>query len=180
MTDLSTESSDTQAERPAWPKTIGIISIILGGLYMCCGACGLVQLVRGPQQMPEGVSPPPQPPPMSAIMQVVGLLLAIVLLAAGILLVNRREAGRWLHLIYSIVAIPTGLVGLVVGFGITGAMRQWINDNPKMEKMGGFIMLMTYFFLAVGALPMLYNVFLLVWFGVLKRKADLGARDPLI
>src|SRR5262245_6912929 len=107
MSDVpfSPEMLDPPGELPRWPKTIGITSIVIGGLYVCCGACGLIQLVRGPQQMPEGVSPPPQPPPLSAAMQVVGFLLAIVLLAAGVLLLNRKEAGRWLHLIYAIIAI---------------------------------------------------------------------------
>jgi hypothetical protein len=169
-----TESA--QDEPPAWPKAIGIISIIIGGLFTTCGACGLVQLVRGPGQMPEGVTPPPQPPPIASVMQVVGFLLSIFLLTAGILLVNRKEAGRWLHLIYACLAIPSGLIGIVVSFGIMGAMRQWVNENPKLQQMSGLVMIGATVGMILGMLPMAYNIFLLIWFGLVKRKADLGAR----
>jgi cytochrome bd-type quinol oxidase subunit 1 len=167
-------------EPPVWPKAIGITSIIVGGLFVCCGACGLVQIVRGPQQMPEGVTAPPQPPMLATVMQVVGFFLSLVLLVAGILLVNRKEAGRWLHLIYAILAVPAGVLGLVVSVGMLGAMRQWVNENPKMQQMSGMIMGFTMVGMAIAAIPILYNVFLLIWFGVVKRKADLGAPPEVL
>jgi len=146
--DLAAFSDSPQ--RPGWPKAIGITSIVIGGLFVCCGACGLIQLARGPQPV-EGMTPPPQTPLLGAVMQVVGFFMSIVLLVAGILLVNRKEAGRWLHLIYAIVSIPTGLVGMFVTVA-----------------------------LFIAAIPMLYNIFLLIWFGFVKRKADLGAREDFV
>jgi hypothetical protein len=168
--------SDLPPEPPAWPRVIGITSIVIGSIMSGCGACGLASFaMQGRGTMPQGVTPPPSPPPMAAAMQVAGFLLALLLLVAGILLTMRKEPGRWAHLIYAIIAVPMGVLGMVVQSSMVGVMKQWIRDNPSMEKMQDFILLSVYLGFAVGVLLFGYNVFLLVWF-IVKRKADLGHR----
>jgi hypothetical protein len=176
MTDLAPSSSvsadEYSAEPPGWPKVIGIFSIIIGGIMSACGACGLANSLmhRAP---PPDMTPPPEPPPALIALQGVGFLLALILLFGGILLVMRKPAGRTLHLVYAVLSLPLGLVGLFVQMGFIGLMQKWLHENPKLEKMSGFIMATVYLGVAIAVALMAYQVFLLIWF-IAKRKADLG------
>jgi hypothetical protein len=164
---------DIPPEAPKWPKVLGIVHIVLGGLFCTCGACGVINGMRGAQAQ-EGMTPPPQPPPIALVLQGVGFLLAVLLLIAGIMLVMRKEGAKILHLVYAVLGIVTGFVGFYVNWSMIGAMQKWIGENPKLQSMSGFIMMFIYLAFTMGAIMLAYDFFLLVWFGIVKRKAPLG------
>src|SRR3954471_18440045 len=83
-------------EPPAWPKVIGIISIVWASLGLACGMCGFGWILYLPtfsKQMEAQMGPmPPAMTPSAAQMalMVVGILWAFVLLSAGIATIGRK------------------------------------------------------------------------------------------
>src|SRR3954468_11066775 len=93
-------------EPPAWPKVIGIISIVVASLGLACGVCGLANIALLPVM--ENMTKD-KLGPMPAIMKPTGLQMALgvvqmgwpaLLLGAGIATVRRRYSGRTMHLVY--------------------------------------------------------------------------------
>ena len=99
---------DMPSAPPAWPKVVGIISIVLASLGLVCGVCGLIQngmaFAQGgaEMQMPEGKTMQmPAPSLLSIVLMALGWLWSLMLLTAGIMTVKRRANGRTLHIVYA-------------------------------------------------------------------------------
>lgn len=167
-------------EPPVWPKVIGIISIVWGTIGLGCNACGLASPILTnmfSQQMEQQMGEP-----MPDVMKInsiqlgmigVGLLMAVFLLFAGIMTVMRKPAGRMMHLVYAVVSVVMTLVGTGYGYVRMQDMAQWLaanggskwaqQANPAYQWIG----------LGVGVLlGLAWPVFCLVWFGLVKRKAE--------
>lgn len=163
-----------------WPVVIGVISIVLSSLGLVCGGCGAGVLAMLPSMMK---SQGPLPPTMSlngpmAVHMGLGVLNAIVLLVGGILLIRRNPTGRLLHLVYAVTGLPLVAFGIWVQMNQMAAMDQWVLENADSpfaqghSAAGGMIGMVVGAVLGGG-----WPVFLLIWFGVVKNKADsMGVR----
>src|SRR4051812_22540881 len=115
MSQLPPTQSDFEIplpdEAPAWPKVVGIISIVWASAWMLCGVCGLASplflgMMSNMVEKDMGPMPPAMRPslPQMALMAV-GLAWAVLLLCAGIATVTRKPSGRVLHLAYAVGAL---------------------------------------------------------------------------
>jgi len=170
-------------EPPAWPKVIGIISIVWAGLGLACGMCGFGWILYLPtfsKQMEAQMGPmPPTMTPSVAQMglMVVGILWAFMLLSAGIATVRRKASGRTLHLAYAIGAILLTLPSLGLQVKQQMDTADWASKNPdskwaQQSKAGPIAGL------AVGSvMGFAWPVFCLIWFGPRKHLPDVNAPD---
>jgi hypothetical protein len=177
------------AEPPAWPKGIGVFSIVWASLGLTCGGCGLASLAaQAPmyewgrqQQAKAGRDPGPMPqvflagPPEFAGMAV-SVVGVAVLLAAGIALVRRRPAGRTLHLVYAGISILGTLMGLAFAVSRSGAVQAYITAHPDdpfvrnnpMARVGSSIGVA----LATSLIALIYPTFIAIWFLLVKRRPE--------
>lgn len=182
MTRLPTPSQaelDAFAEPPKWPKTVGIISIVWGGLGVACGVCGSIAALMAPTMMKAGepqFGPAPaelMPSPLTAVNAGVGTLVAILLIVAGILLVSRKPVARTLHLVYAGLSLLTTLIATIIGVMAIMDQMSWVRanpDNPWAKQANPVIgIVATAFGVALGAA---WPVFCLVWFGLKKTRAS--------
>jgi predicted tellurium resistance membrane protein TerC len=170
---------------PAWPKVIGWISAVWGGLSGCCMLFGGVMAIGGAAMIPADQRNqfPPQfiTPPMMVLM-VVGVVSSILLLVAGIFTINRKITGRYLHLTYAILSLALFPVGIYLGLQNQAEMESWIRQNPdtqfaKQQAAGGAVGQI--FGYAMQGIGLLHILFLIVWFGVIKKTAaSMGASRP--
>lgn len=174
---------------PAWPKVIGIISIVLASMSAVCGGCGLVQNVinaaRGSieMQLPSGTAQLPAPSIAGVVLSGVGWLWAFLLLVAGIMTLKRKANGRMLHIVYSGVAIVLTVLSMIVAVGDMRAMTQAMEADPQIKQMAGMIQGIMYGAVCFGvALGLGYPVFCLVWFGMMGKRPEAGAapEEPLV
>lgn len=173
---------DLPDDPPAWPKVIGIISIVLGSLGLLCNGCGGAMLVATPYllQMGEeqfGPAPDVLKPPMAQIALLpIALIMSILLLVAGISLVRRKAAARLMHLVYAVVTLINTGIGAVIGMGTLQKLAAWKAANASDQWAGQINMGQQYFTFAFAiALGLAYPAFLLIWFGLVKKKAsDMG------
>lgn len=167
--------------KPAWPKVIGIISIIWGALGLVCNILGTGWMFIQPSfmqsaadQMQGGV--PPQmlqlQVPLIGLM-IFGVVWAIVLIVAGAMTAGRKPAGRKAHLVWAIVAMITGVVGTYVNLQYQNGITDWIRDNPSSDFAqqpgagGGGSMIG----IVLGlVLAFAWPVFTTVWFLMVKRR----------
>lgn len=180
---------DVYLPPPAWPKAIGVVSIVVASISVGCAACGVVSVAILPMILPQdaGTSIASMPSPYSPLFFTSvfsGVVLAAILLVAGITTISRRPIGRTLHLVYGVLALPAFALGLYVTMEQQEAMKQWAAQNPGNEiakamtqgsGRGGQL-----FGYAIHALlGLVYPLFLLVWFGLVKRRASdmLGTDD---
>lgn len=194
MTEMEQPSIDPvldgePAEPPAWPKVVGIISIVLGSLWSLCGLCGSVWFFAAPAFMKmaeQQFGPPPQvmfPTAAQTGITVLGTFLSVLLLVAGIATVRRRPSGRTLHLVYAPIEIVMSLVGAWLGWQQQTAIQKWVQENPTdkwaQQQQGGgaagIVVLVLMTLIAVG-----WCVFLIVWFGAMKRRPEVGAPDDTV
>ncbi len=172
---------DLFAAPPAWPKVIGIISIVLGALNLTCMGCNVLNLAvfmpMAESQMKEPIPPPMQPGPLHWALMGLGFVLALLLLAAGIVTVMRRPAGRALHLGYALVSIPLTIASVAIQVQQINDMAQWAANNPdsawaqQLNAPGAAVG--QWAGLIIGtALGLAYPTFLLIWFGFVKRRAE--------
>ena len=202
-------TSDFQlsGEPPAWPKVVGIISIVLSALGVICGLCGAVFILgmssfmqkfgemqaqgggaRGGPVIPTTPMPVELAPGvLSVVSVIVGPIGSIVLLIAGIATVRRVASGRMLHLAYvgiSVLAIVIGLIG-AYQYQSTGVAFLAAHPDDPWSKMfaaqGGmgrqFLQSM-----AISCVTAIYPIFCLVWFGVMGKRPEVGAviQEPLV
>jgi hypothetical protein len=164
-------------EPPAWPKVVGIISIVLGSIFLCCAGCGAIAPVvifpwvqSTMKAQGQALPPTMQFGAMQWVSIAMGGALSLFLLIAGIMLVNRRPAARMLHLAYGVIAVLQGIWGIVMQFQANQAMKVWVQQNPSSpfaqnNSPVGFII-----GLAIGILiGFSWPVFCLVWFGLVKK-----------
>lgn len=197
------------AEPPAWPKVMGIISIVLGGLGLPCGLCvGIMSLAMGPfmQKMGElqaqggGAKGGPEipstqipselaPGTLSILSGLLWPLCAILMLMAGVMLLQRKPAGRTLHIVYGMISVLGTLIGLIGAWMYSQSAAAYMAQHPDDPW--------TKFFTAQGGGPsgqfvqaiglscvsFIYPAFVLIWFLFVKRNpADMGERlsEPAI
>ncbi len=193
--DVDAPMDELFMEPPAWPKVVGIISIVVGAFFLGCLGCGIASMKLGngllASSMPGYQLPSPGIGQWAMI--VVGGALDILLIVAGVLTIQRSAAGRGLHLLYAVAAIPTALLATWINMSyneqVNSSMRTWAEQNPnepvaaellKQPPGGGIAQqLGVVFGLAVG---LAYPLFLLVWFGLAKRRHEqmTGGIDEVI
>jgi hypothetical protein len=195
--------NDLPAEPPAWPKAIGIFSIVWGSLAVICGVCGAIAVLSmdqifqwaanmqaqsgrpAPQGFPSG--PMPHELKMNAI-QLIGAFISpiggILLLAAGIFLVQRKPPARPLHLSYAITSLLGTLLGFVGSYFYMQSVSKYIASNPSdawatfMGQQGGGPQLQFVQALVVTVIAVIYPTFVLLWFLFVKKcAADMGRID---
>lgn len=181
---------NASGEPPAWPKVVGIISIVLASLSLICGGCGLVQNVMGLVQGGKDVEMPnsapihiPPPSGLSVGLGVLGWLWAVVLLVAGIMTLKRLAKGRLLHLVYAGVSIVLTIGSVAVGMAEMQRVFDAFGQNAQMAQMAGMIRMFTYAVMCFAvSLGLGYPLFLLVWFGMMGKRPEAGAmpQEPLV
>lgn len=176
---------DDISPRPAWPKVIGIISIVFGALGLVCSIVGVGSVLFLPSMMAnqpfEGGTPPvfpyvPASPFMTGLM-ILGTLWAIVLIVAGAMLVARKPVARPLMIVYAIVATLLGAVTMKLQVDQQNMLMDWMRENPNAQvtqmsggNVGGLIGLAVGGFFAFA-----WPLFILFWFLVVKRRnADIA------
>ncbi|MEK6703735.1 MAG: hypothetical protein AABZ53_15855 [Planctomycetota bacterium] len=161
---------------PQWPKAIGIVSIIWAGIGLTCLGCGVIGMTVGQNLMTEEMRA--QSPPMTfGLMQMIvmglGGVNALLLLVAGIMTLRRMGVGRWLHLAYALASLPLFAVGMWYTLQQQDEQKQWYLEHPEspgakmMSGSGGSLQLLLLVLQIVLSLG--YPVFLLIWFGLVKR-----------
>ncbi len=178
--------ADLPGDPPAWPKVIGIISIVFSSLALVCGGCGVAvtpfmgQLMGG---ISQGHELPPMYQPHIGNMAVagLGLLNALLLLIAGVMLLKRKPIGRPLHLVNAVLSIPRMVPGLYLQWRLQQETAIWAQQadpaNPFAQQFNspGASMGNTIGLIFGAVIGLSYPLFLLVWFGLVKRKAtDMG------
>lgn len=168
---------------PQWPKVVGGISIGWALINLCCTGWGIFNALSGtrggtnPGELPEDLANAinaVNTSPTSIAGMVVGLLVVVLLPIAGILTILRKPAGRLLHLAYSVLAlVQAGLTAY--GFTVVSRiMRDWMAQNQSHEfaKAEGMInTTMTIMLIVVVGSQVVYPLFTLIWFGLVKRTA---------
>ena len=170
---------------PGWPKVVGIISIVWGSLGLCCGGCGLASAAGMMPKQPGMESMPTGGTPLAYASLAFGLLVTLVLLTAGILTLSRKPIGKILHLVYAIMAFISVILAAVAQIQVIGLMEQWMRDNadsPQVKQMSQIPMAtIQKGGLVVGLIiASIYPIFCAIWFGVVKRNADMGSNEVSI
>ena len=176
------EYLDLPPDAPGWPKVVGIFSIVFGSLGLMCNGCGGAMLFAMPALLKlseEQLGPAPdvfKPPVAQLAMVPVGFILAIVLLVAGIMLIRRKPVARVMHLVYAVVNILLTSAGVAVGLMQLEKLAAWKAANEGDQWAAQINMPQQYFTLAFATvIGIAYPLFLLIWFGMVKRKAsDMG------
>ncbi|CAG0973768.1 hypothetical protein PHYC_01392 [Phycisphaerales bacterium] len=167
-------------EPPKWPKVIGIISICWAGLGLTCTVCGVAGGAVGYAFMPE--SQRSQFPPNFGLTPglmataAFGTLNAGLLLIAGILTLRRKPLGGLLHLVVAAISILLFAVNVYFTMEQQAIIAQWARENSETQYAkqlnSGSQQIGQIVGWAFGALLGLgYPIFLLIWFGVVKRGA---------
>lgn len=167
------------AEPPGWPKVVGIISIVFGGLGIFCNVCGMVgQLASGavvnmvPEEQREQMRQQmASVGPGQLAMYAFSVLIAIFLIIAGVMLTKRQYAARMMHIVYAVIGLLTVIIGTwVTKNGMDAQLASAsLDPNMKSEQLQGMKFGM-YGGLAFGVcIGLSYPLFCLVWFGLIKR-----------
>ncbi len=172
---------------PAWPKVIGIISIVWGSIGLVCGGCGIASpFFMGVMLQGQGELPPSLSPTLTQMaLMAFGLLLAILLIVAGVTTMNRKPAGFIMHIGYAVVSIPVTLLGLYFSWKQQAELAQWAVENPdnmiaKSMSAPGQSIGQVVGLVFVGTLGLAYPIFILVWFGLIKKPRDMGVATAFV
>src|SRR5262249_50564956 len=109
---------DLPPEPAQWPKVVGTISIVWSSIGLLCGVCGVGMMALMPRltaQAEQQLGPLPdimKPPPVQMVIGVLGFIPPIILLVGGILLVLRRPTARPVHLVYALIGLVLGFIGI--------------------------------------------------------------------
>lgn len=164
-------------EMKAWPKVIGIISIVLAALGLTCGTIGVAWMFIQPGVMGqiEGGVPPEMTTidPVMVAATVLGVCSAVFLLVSGAMLVGRKPVAAKLHLIYAAIAIVLAIWGTMLQLDMQADIAQWVKDNPdaefaKQQQATGGVGNMIGLAISL-VLSFSWPLFCLLWFGVVKR-----------
>lgn len=178
---------DTGKE-PAWPKVIGILSIIFASLGLFCGVINVVMTASGFNETISSFSDEQsrefqeslkeQTGSIEAFGAVAGLVIAAVLLVAGITLIKRRmQLSRKLHLLYAAAAI---LLNVVTGvLMLMAVLNLEVPEGNQQARIMKATMLPS---LLLGSLfGLAYPAFTLVWFlrGKIARQCRQAGDQPV-
>ncbi|MDX2114224.1 MAG: hypothetical protein SFZ24_01205 [Planctomycetota bacterium] len=179
-----------EAPEQAWPKPVGVTSIVIGAVSLTCTACGGAALglqvafvAEMAKQFPDGM-----PPSMGAIeplmiaQMVGGALVNVVLVVAGAMLVMRKPVARVLHLVYAGLGLIAFATWILLQVQAQVEITEWCKQNPgtkfaQQQQASGPIGLIIGLGLGV-VLGLLWPLFCIVWFGAIKRRdADIAGSD---
>lgn len=164
-------------EPPRWPKVVGIISIVLGALYIGCIGCAVVGGVIGQSMMPPQMQQNPPPngmTPLAMLSMGLSSLGSVALIIAGGMTLGRRIVGRYIHLAYVAYTLLVFPMGILVQIQNRAAMQVWLQNNPEMAKLPGMSVstgpLGLIISISVSVIfGLTYPLFLAIWFGFVKR-----------
>lgn len=172
---------DLPPEEAKWPRVVGIVSICWASLGIVCGGCapiaGVFAMSMIPADMRSEFPPNMAGTPAMWVVVVVGLFNTALLLAAGIVTMRRRPLGGMLHLAYGAAAVVIFVISMVLQFQHQDMLAQWAAQNPgtafakQMSNPGqkvGTVIGMVF----GGILGLAYPIFVVVWFGVIKRRPE--------
>ena len=173
-------------EPPKWPKVVGILSIVFGGISVFCGGLGLASLSFGASMAQGQIGSDPLPPnmvlsPIEMAGQGLGMLVTIVLIVAGVMLVTRKPAAKAAHLVYAVLMLPAAVLGVWIQTQEKAAMDQYAQqyDNVYAQQHAqagpaGIIVAIVLTVLFLG-----WPAFCFVWFGLVKTKpTDMTGQAP--
>jgi hypothetical protein len=167
-------------DEPArWPTVVGTISIVWASLNLLCAGCGVLSPVLMSTLMKSAeaqLGPMPdvmRPGAGQVVVAGLGFVWAILLLVAGIMLTLRKPAARMLHLVYAAGAIVLSIAGTAVAVMMQLRIAEWVADNPDSPWAQQQNPAVSFAMIGVSVvLGMAWPVFVLVWFGVVKRNAS--------
>ena len=168
---------------PGWPKPVGILSIVFGGISLVCGGFGIASLAflqpmfygMAEDQMGPAPAVLVNTPTMVLVSGTVSLLLQVLLVIAGITCLSRNIVTRPLHLLYGVAMIVVGAWGTYVNMQWQQAISEWIAQNPDndwaQQQAAGqsFSGPMT---IVMVLLTAAWPIFCLIWFGLVKKTGD--------
>jgi len=157
--------------------------MVWGSVMIACGGCGLAWMYFGASMIPadQVQQMPPMNPGMGAIgAMVVGMGFDVLLIVAGATTVGRKPIGRPLHLTFAVLALPLFVVSMYFNMQHQANIEEWVKQNPDtptakaMQGGAGAIGQIVGWVMGI-VLGLAYPIFLLVWFGLVKRKpSDMG------
>ena len=171
------------SEPPAWPKVIGIISAVWGGLGLGCLGCGVFGVLSptlfqsGMQQaFPDGMPPVLTQPPLVMYASFgVSAVVTLFLLLAGIVLILRKPIARPMHLVYALIGMLSAALGLYVQYVYQSEITQWVKQNPDTayaQRQGGAGIGQTIGIVVGIVFGFAWPVFCLLWFTVVKPRSE--------
>lgn len=167
---------------PAWPKVVGILSIIFGLVAILFGA-GMTAMIPvfgnliEPQLEGDPLPPNMVLTPTLIAVAVFGVLCNLLLVVAGFMTVARKPAGRTMHLVYAVLLMLATFATSFYQVRILKATEQWAAEYPnnmmaqQMSSPGQDVgqIIGIVFALALG---LAWPLFCIIWFGMVKRDPD--------
>ncbi|USN98846.1 MAG: hypothetical protein H6810_11905 [Phycisphaeraceae bacterium] len=177
---------------PGWPKVVGILSVVFGGIAILFTVGGLALLpffggmVKG--QLNGATLPPSmQLSPLAIGLSAYGALVNLLLIIAGFMTLARKASGRTMHLVYAMLGVVSTFLGLFYQFQMAGAVKAWAAnypDNAMVQQMasqsgGPSLMIGLVITLVLG---LAWPVFNIIWFGMVKRDPEsmIGTDDEFV
>ncbi len=183
--------------QPTWPTLIGVLGCVWGGLTLLYNACcQLGGSIAGKAMV--GLVPPEMQDQMKSQMALIGpvdivfmlvlTVISLLLLVAAITLLRRKPISVQLHLAYGAIAVVVLLAHIAWGVYRAGQVSQMMQQNTAaagaQNPMGSFgnmsESMMIVLTVIMGVIRLIYPVFCLIWFGVVKKNADLGSNEVSI
>ena len=112
--------------------------------------------------------------------------ISIFLLVSAILLVRRKPIAAKFHITYGIVATVVVIAHVAWGISRADDFTQMMKQNPAAASgpMAGFANMSTSLTIITGVIMgvfrLAYPVFCLIWFGIVKKNADMGTNEVSI
>lgn len=180
---------DEFKEQPSWPTYIGVLGCVWGGLtFVWNGCCQILPTVGG--KLFFNMMPPEAQEQMKAQMAMVSTIdilfmfimtfISILLLVSAILLLRRKPIAAKFHIAYGIIAVVVLLAHIAWGVSRADQVAQLMKQNAgmpnnPMANMGATMMIVMT--VVMGIIRLVYPVFCLIWFGWVKKNADMGSNE---
>lgn len=175
------------APNPGWPKIVGIVSIVLSSFGYLCGVCGVGLMLLMPMFIKgaeEQLGPMPdvlKPNAIQIAMAALGFIPTTILMVAGVQTLRRSKTGAMAHLAYGVVGVLLGLASCGYAIYHQLEVQAWVDQNSGDKWAAQAGSPSAWFFIAIAVLLGLgYPVFCLIWFGLVKRNADMGSNEVSI
>lgn len=168
--------SDLAGSPPAWPKVIGILSIVWAAMGVLCSGIGITFiLVFAPGMAGDGDLPPSMTAtPLQWAFSGLGLIAIAILLFGGIGCLRRVPSGRTLHLSYGVLGLVLALGQLYIGIQNIHAMDAWRQANPDSPFAQGSSETEWIGLVLVLAVTSAWPLFCILWFGAMNKRPEVG------
>lgn len=172
------------AEPPAWPKVVGILSIVFGSLAFFCNGLGMAafpfqEKLMAAAAQAQNVTPPPvmQAGPIMWAALLIAILVNVVLIIAGIATLARSPLGRKLHLFYALAGVIAVFFSTFVTMQAQADLNERMKtyseqnpDSPFATKQGGPQEIKQLVGAAAGiGIGLAWPIFCGFWFTLSKR-----------